>query len=41
MARAVAQLIVHFDHDDLTAQEEKDAAAGNTELFDVPAQMLQ
>jgi hypothetical protein len=25
----------------LTTQEEKDAAAGNTELFDVPAQMLQ
>ena len=41
MARAVAQLIVHFDHDALAAQEEKDAAARNTELFDVPAQMLQ
>jgi hypothetical protein len=25
----------------LAAQEEKDAAARNTELFDVPAQMLQ
>ena len=41
VARAVAQLIVHFDHDALAAQEEKDAAARNTELFDVPAQMLQ
>ncbi len=41
VTRAVAQLVVHFDHDAMAAQEEKDAAARNTELFDVPAQMLQ